>query len=119
MSEEIVDKLQQKIDEYNALDYKHSSKVKEAVTSLIRGYSTEDAALKAISTRLPLRDYARLKILSSRLNISLSNLARIILIEGLADAIAAYQSSIDEDALIQLDEDFRDAEAELFVEAQS
>lgn len=99
MTKEVSEKLDEKINELNALQRKTFSQVRQSVLDLLGGGSFDDEQLKAITTRLPLHDYATLKVLASRLNqSSLSSLARILLLASLTDAVNTYLSASGVDA---------------------
>lgn len=74
-------------------DYFNRNSLKENILALASGKPVrDDNPLKSLTVRLTPADYARLSVLSSRLNQSPSGLAKIILLAGLSDSIAAYLS---------------------------
>jgi hypothetical protein len=116
---ELESRLDEKISSLNELQKTTFSAVKEVTLGLVKGVSPDDDQLKSLTTRLPLREYARLKVLSTRLNqSSVSALARTLLIASLQDSIDVC--CVDEVEFSEFLQEVFDVELELSAElAQS
>lgn len=99
-------------------DDQKRSAVRENIIAIASGRNPfQENPLKSLTVRLSCADYAKLSVLSSRLNQSPSGLAKILLVDALSDGIRAYLSvknNVDEFAGESLAEDIREEELRIF-----
>ncbi len=124
LSPEEIEEINQVVQAKSKLAFDNTqSRVKQNIVSMMSGRGAfQENPLKSLTIRLAVADYAKLSVLSSRLNQSPSGLARLLLLDAVSDAITAYLSvknSGDEFSGENLAEDIREEEERIFGDLSS